>query len=179
MKKPFPRSYWARKHDFLAGYIPGSLDSARTKANLKGLLDAGIRCLINLMEADEKNYQGVPFAPYEPMLKKLASEQGIDIAYHNIPIKDRNIPSIQTMRLILDIINTSLAAGIPVYVHCWGGKGRTGTVVGCWLLEQGIAMPVTVLAKIQELRKDDPKSDESSPETAAQIEFVLNWGLEN
>ena len=26
----------------------------------------------------------------------------------------------------------------PVYVHCWGGIGRTGTVVGCWLVRHGM-----------------------------------------
>ena len=27
--------------------------------------------------------------------------------------------------------------GRKVYVHCWGGVGRTGTVVGCYLVRQG------------------------------------------
>ena len=42
------------------------------------------------------------------------------------------------MREILDHLRTRLDSGHKVYVHCWGGIGRTGTVVGCHLVEQGM-----------------------------------------
>lgn len=32
---------------------------------------------------------------------------------------------------ILDAIDARLEAGKSVYVHCWGGIGRTDTVAGC------------------------------------------------
>ena len=35
---------------------------------------------------------------------------------------------------ILDAIDKALEDGKNVYVHCWGGIGRDGTVVGCWLV---------------------------------------------
>ena len=34
-------------------------------------------------------------------------------------------------------IDEAMSAGKAVYVHCWGGVGRTGTVVGCWLVRHG------------------------------------------
>jgi protein-tyrosine phosphatase len=37
----------------------------------------------------------------------------------------------ELMTTILDAIDESMTAGKPVYVHCWGGMGRTGTVIGC------------------------------------------------
>ena len=30
-----------------------------------------------------------------------------------------------------------IAAGKVVLTHCWGGRGRTGTVVGAWLIDEG------------------------------------------
>ena len=36
---------------------------------------------------------------------------------------------------VLTLIEEALVRG-AVYVHCWGGIGRTGTVVGCWLVLQ-------------------------------------------
>ena len=41
------------------------------------------------------------------------------------------------MHDILDAINSALAAGRNVYVHCRGGIERTRTVVACWLQRRG------------------------------------------
>lgn len=176
MLTPFPRSYWVQEPDFLAGYTPASLDTHKMISRLQALLDCGIRSFINLQEPDEKDYDGLLFAPYHIHLKELANSQNLQVLYHNIPIKDRDIPSVTQMRLILDTINSSLASKLPVYVHCWGGKGRTGTVVGCWLVEQGLCDGPGALQQINHLRRSDPKKHDPSPETQAQIDFVLNWG---
>jgi hypothetical protein len=56
------------------------------------------------------------------------------------PIPDVSVPgSRQTTRDILDLIDNSLAQGKGIYLHCWGGIGRTGTIVGCWLARHGFA----------------------------------------
>ena len=36
------------------------------------------------------------------------------------------------MVAILDSLDTAIADEHTIYLHCWGGIGRTGTVVGCW-----------------------------------------------
>ncbi|MCB5286265.1 MAG: dual specificity protein phosphatase family protein [Candidatus Cloacimonetes bacterium] len=175
MQKPFPRSYWVREFDFLAGYTPADGNHQIMEEKLRSLVKAGICTIINLMEPDEVDYTGGLFEQYEQPLREIAKAQNREIAYHNIPIVDRNIPTKETMRRILHAINASLRQGKPVYVHCWGGKGRTGTVVGCWLVDSGIADGKTALKMIQDLRKDDPKRDDPSPETGDQESFVLNW----
>ena len=62
-----------------------------------------------------------------------------------------------------------------VYVHCWGGVGRTGTIIGCWLArhyEPGHA----ALGRLTELWQDNPKSrTRRSPETTDQVWYVLEW----
>lgn len=42
------------------------------------------------------------------------------------------------MREILGLIDEAMAADRPVYVHCWGGVGRTGTVIGCHIAQRGL-----------------------------------------
>ena len=79
------------------------------------------------------------------------------------------------MRDILDEIDHALAKNSPVYVHCLGGKGRTGTVVGCYLARHGIAVGRAALAKIRELRRNHPDAHVISPETEEQRQFVIRW----
>ena len=63
----------------------------------------------------------------------------------------------------------------PVCVHCWGGKGRTGTVVGCYLARHGFAAGNDVIKMIKELRKGTVDFSDPSPETREQIKMVINW----
>ena len=61
--------------------------------------------------------------------------------------------TIPHMTRILDEVDDGAREGGAVYVHCWGGIGRTGTVVGCWLLRHGLDRG-DAIARIAELRRE-------------------------
>jgi hypothetical protein len=124
---PFDRSYWAVPDRLLAGYYPGDLDPAVAQRKLAGLVRCGVGLVINLMEPDEVNWNGKPFADYRPTLEALARTEGRAIRCERIPIRDADVPTVALMRTILDTIDHANAAGEIVYVHCLGGLGRTGT----------------------------------------------------
>ena len=172
---PFPRSYWIVPGKFLAGYYPGSRDSVTAEEKLKNLLDLGIRHFINLMERDEENFQGQKFLPYENQLQNIADGMNISIELVHMPIQDMNIPLVTDMISILDEIDRAIEHNPAVYLHCWGGRGRTGTVVGCYLARHGMAVGEAALNLLGELRKNDPISHLPSPETKIQAEFVRTW----
>ena len=142
---------------------------------LQGLLDCGIQCVINLMEPNERDHDGLSFLDYEQELQRMANGT-FPVTCHRMPIRDLDVPSPELMTQILDRIDASLDKSRYIYVHCWGGRGRTGTVVGCWLVRHGIADGKNVLEKIQEFRLYDPKAHWPSPETSAQIRMVRSWG---
>ena len=80
------------------------------------------------------------------------------------------------MATILERIDTALDDGQNVYVHCWGGSGRTGAVVGCWLLRRGLIDADSVLDRMQELRLGDREGGfKSTPNTFEQAEFIVGW----
>ena len=61
---PYPRSYWVVPGKLLAGYYPGSENRHKAHLKLKGLLDHGIRHVINLLEPDEFNWDMKPSTPF-------------------------------------------------------------------------------------------------------------------
>lgn len=128
------------------------------------------------MEEDETNNSGQPFTRYDDILQELADEAGEQVTHIRFPVVDVSIPSVDQMRSILDAIDASLAANQPVYLHCFGGVGRTGTAVCCWLLRHGLASKQNVIQVLYDLRQADQQTKgRKAPETGKQIEFVETW----
>jgi hypothetical protein len=175
MNLPFSRSWWVEPGRILAGCYPGSLDSKQADTKLRALLDIGIRQIICLQEENELGQDMQPFVDYLEPLKKLAKARSIEIVWQRFPIRDGGIPSPSLMQTILGTLEHAVNAHRPVYIHCWGGHGRTGTVVGCWLVKQGLTGE-QALERIRELRQFDPYLDTYlSPTDEAQCEMVLKW----
>lgn len=173
MKTPFARSYWIIPDRFLAGCYPGALEAAVAEARATGLVQAGITLCVSLMEPTELDHSGKPFTDYSPQVHRAALRLGREVGFLRLPIVDGGIPTPDLMRRTLDAIDAELAAGGRVYLHCWGGRGRTGTVVGCWLMRHGRADRANVLEAISGLI--DPVKDlfVPSPETDLQRRFLV------
>lgn len=77
---------------------------------------------------------------------------------------------------ILDTIDNALKHNRKVYVHCWGGIGRTGIVVGCYLVHSG-ETPKHAVAEVDKLFHTRPKNIyfTRAPETDEQVQFILDW----
>ncbi len=168
---PAPWCYWVVPDRLLAGCFPGARDAIERAEKLAALEAAGIEAFFNLMEADERDRSGRPFVPY---LSAPGTAHAPKMVRH--PIRDRDVPSVSGMRETLDALDEALQAGTAVYVHCWGGIGRTGTVIGCLLLRHQLATPETVFDTLTALRTADlHRGARRSPETEAQREFVRAW----
>jgi protein-tyrosine phosphatase len=145
-----------------AGEYPGAKDETAAIAKMEQFRALGVTRFIDLTEAGE--YDLRPYAPWLP-----AGTQHV-----RLPIRDLDVPTPEHMRAILDSIDAALAAGETVYVHCFGGIGRTGSVVGCWLVRHGLTGEAA-LATIAQWRENTPDGWKRSPETNAQRSFVREW----
>jgi len=144
--------------EFLAGEYPGAKHPVEARKKLTALLNCGIRHIINLMESDERDRQGDRFTPYKYNLKQMAQDKGVTVSFIRFPVPDLGTPTVEIMQAILDDIDRAIDERRPVFVHCLAGIGRTGTVVGCYLIRQGMADSDTVLDKIIRLRRGGKRS---------------------
>lgn len=168
--RPIPDSYWVSP-DLLAGEYPGSRHEAEARQKIQALLAAGITFFVDLTEEVERN---VSLKPYKQLLDEEAAKLGTHVEYRRLPIRDIEVPTPETMAAILDTIDKAQAQGRKVYVHCWGGIGRTGTVVGCFMVRQGMTGEAAI-RKIAELREGTPDAWKTAPQTQAQRNMILNW----
>ena len=168
--RPHGNCYWLLPGRLLAGEYPGAIVAANGAARIDALLDAGVRRCIDLTHAHEGP------APYAPVLLERAAARGVRVVHHRFAIPDLGVPSAALMRTTLDAVYEAMALGETPYLHCWGGIGRTGTVVGCLLREQGFgaAAALDVIGRkwlAMEKRDRHPRS----PETPEQIAFIERW----
>jgi Cyclin-dependent kinase inhibitor 3 (CDKN3) len=170
--KPFPQSYWVHESLLCAGQYPGAETAAARDEKLAGLLDCGLRRIINLMWPGESSRGGRPFDPYLPRLCELAAERGLAIEWLGFPIRDASAPTTERMAEIVAAIADGLRRNVPTYVHCWGGHGRTGTAVACHLMGRGHSAEEAV-AEVLRLRTGLPKSHD--PFEGDQRAFIRAW----
>ena len=170
-KVPFQHSYWAIPGQLLAGGYPGDFDPVVQEERLTGLFEVGVTLIINLMEESETDNSWKASNSYHPFLANLCRLRGHDVRVTRHPITDFSIPTARDMKVILMAIRAEIAAGGIVYVHCFGGIGRTGTVIGCYLAEQGHP---NALEKLTTLTAHETYFS-PTPHTEEQRAFVANW----
>jgi ADP-ribosylglycohydrolase len=161
--KPVAESYWVIPERLLAGKYPGGKNPQEAERRLRALLDAGFDAFIDLTEPDE-------LPPYEAYLPE-------HVDYTRKPIPDHGVPRQSAhMTEILATLDSALQDGRRVYVHCRAGIGRTGTVIACHLIDQGLAGPAA-LARLNELWQQSDRADtwHEIPETDEQRQFILDY----
>ena len=174
---PSPYSYWVVPGSFAAGEYPGAKDPAEAAPKLEALLKAGIDYFIDLTGL---NVRGQPdnLTPYSDIAREQADRLGLSVGWEQHTIVDGSIPaSPWHMAGALDAIDAALADGKTIYLHCLGGVGRTGTVVGCWLVRHGHTGDAALHSIAERFGASGlaTKHHHSSPETREQREYVRSW----
>lgn len=100
-----------------------------------------------------------------------------DIKHYRFSIKDRSIPnSIEEVYNLMSYIDNVKSENGTIYIHCWGGVGRTGTIVACWLVYNGMDAK-NAIDHLNKLWKSCPKSKRRPycPDHGCQIDFIKKF----
>lgn len=173
MTPPFPNSYWLEPGRILCGEYPRDFDDLGDHEGMAAILEAGVRVFLDLTEEGE-------LKPYRDLAGTAAASLGIppgELAFLRHPIRDVSVPRrTGDMREILRSVRRERHRGRPLYLHCWGGRGRTGTVAGCLLNEVFGHRGGEALAVLADRWRACAKSEGSdSPETGEQRRYVREW----
>src|SRR5262249_26765094 len=168
--RPNLNTCWIIPDKFLAGEYPGDKDAAKAREKINRFLATGVRHFIDLTESGE-------LVPYDSILSEEAHLANLTATYQRFPTRDLSVPRDATqLGEILLTIDRRLREGGAVFLHCWGGVGRTGLVVACWLQEHG-RTPDDALAELSRNWSTVAKSSRkaASPETTEQVDWVKAW----
>lgn len=157
----FVHGYWVIAGRLLATEYPGHKTEEQARRKLAVLTGAGVNSFVDLTEAGERTWDGSPMVPYDGLLPDGVKHKRFEIPDQGVIVDDEYDG-------IVDHIRAELDEGRVVVLHCWGGKGRTGTVVGCWLIDtEGLGYP-EVIDRMRELRAGSSKASHPVPDTEEQ-----------
>ena len=111
--------------------LPGRLAVGESPQSLADLLPLGFRGVLSLQESAEP--QAVDPPP-----------EGI--SYRNVAIRDGivgGIPSQEQLERAVEALRGLIDAGLPTYVHCYAGVGRSPTVCMAYLARtEGLSLEI-------------------------------------
>ena len=151
--------FWVERGRVIAGKYPGAWNNeAAARTKLEAILGKGVSLFVDLTEVGELD-------PYAHLLDGRAG-------HIRHPIRDMSTTGTSEMSAILDEIDGELGRGGIPYVHCWGGCGRTGTVIGAWWVRHGMTGDAAV-DQYQRLSREIQWQE--CPQTEAQRAVIRGW----
>ena len=163
VSRPLHQCYYVGGTLF-AGEYPGGKYVELAESKLKRMHHFGVHHFVDLTEEGE-------LRPYRQLLPN-------DTTYLRFPIRDVDVPkSIEAVHQLIDKMENLMKQDGFTYIHCWGGVGRTGTIVACYEARQ-MEEPTLekALTAMRSRFSNMPKaSHRKSPETQEQIDFVRQF----
>ncbi len=105
----------------------------------------------------------------KPLPSEWLTKSNFVLEYRHFRVDDYKAPQLNTLIDIIEYIESNLKIGKPVVVHCAAGKGRTGLILGSYLLKAYHLKPDDAIKEIRKLRPGSIQSKE-------QINSIIQYG---
>ncbi len=155
---------WLIKDKIIMGAYPDP-----DKSIAKDLVGLGVKVFVCLQEDEELK----AFRCY----KKQALEASTDVEFVYFPIKDRLIANDETtIKFVKDLIDRIKLDNDLIYIHCFGGHGRTGIIavlLYSHMYEKDVDDSMVYVQKMHDSRANTGRcKNKKYPQTSCQIKQV-------
>ena len=157
-------AWWVQPGRVLAGEYPGHTEQPSAFEKLSVLVDRGVRTFVDLTTPADR------LEPYNHLVEQIAANRNLQLKVLTHRIPDMSVTTHDHYDRIVADLHTASERGVA-YVHCWGGIGRTGTVVGCLLADHGMAAD-DVFTTIDTLRAGSSKDHMAAPQAETQRQII-------
>mgnify|MGYP000884187078 CR=1 FL=1 len=145
------------------GVIAG-MSIPKTNGQIRALNDLNIGLVVTLTEQEE--------GPDLEIFNSVSIERLI------LSIPDFGVPTIDQVDKFIEKSKKILKSkGKATVVHCWGGKGRTGTMLACWLLANKNMKSVAAINLVRAKRPGSIETDEQIKFVGKYYNILLNRKL--
>jgi atypical dual specificity phosphatase len=128
-----------------------------SRAQVEWLVKAGVGSILTLTE--------------QPLPAEWLN--GMDVVVYHVPMKDHEVPGVESMERAVEFIEDRIDKGSAVLVHCLAGQGRTGCVLSAYLIR---TRRIGAEEAMDALRKLKPEFVESRQEKSV-FEFAAKYGI--
>jgi atypical dual specificity phosphatase len=140
---------------FFSWILPDELAGMARPDGLPGdlaeLRDLGVGAVVNLTR--------------QPWSKDVFDGQ--EVVHMHLPVRGFDRPSLEQIDRFVAFCDQQIEQGHGVVAHCLAGRGRTGTMLACYLVHRGVEPEEA----IQRVREERPGSIETRVQEGAVHEY--------
>lgn len=133
MRGPTQFSNWVIKGKVIQGAYPRGKSEPELRKTVSSVLRAGVTCFVNLVTVHETMH----LQRYDDIItaqQKMSTNQAkLPIQHIHFPIIDGGISKDNQVLNLLQTLVKLLKQGHVLYIHCFAGHGRAGTICACLL----------------------------------------------
>ena len=141
---------WVIKNGLAGSGLPLTFEQ------FKWLVNHGIGTIVTVREVPLPSYW---FSFEDKKNSNPGTQEPRKINYLHLRVEDYHSPTVQEIDSTVKFIENEIKANRPVLVHCAAGKGRTGTILGAYLLRNENIGARDAITRIRNIRPGSIQTD--------------------
>jgi atypical dual specificity phosphatase len=161
---------WVINNDLAGSGLPLSFDQ------FKWLLSHGIETIVTVREVPLPSHW---LSVVEKKNLDVDTGELDKINYLHLRVEDYHSPTVEEIDSTIKFIENEIKSKRPVLVHCAAGKGRTGTILGAYLLRNENIGAKDAITRIRNMRPGSIQTDSQEKSLYEYEKYLKEKSMKN